>query len=85
MSYRLLYTDKAVRQLGELPVEFVENVEKQLLALADSLSHWASLSRRRRFPRAANFTISNSSIRLPICGFLPSSFATLRMKRLSTF
>ena len=30
MSYRLLYTDKAVLQLGELPVEFVENVEKKL-------------------------------------------------------
>jgi len=36
MSYRLLYTDKAARQLEELPGEFVDRLEQELLALAES-------------------------------------------------
>jgi hypothetical protein len=36
MSYRLLYTDKAVGQLGQLPDEFVDAVDTNLLRLADS-------------------------------------------------
>jgi hypothetical protein len=34
MSYQLLYTDKAVGQLAQLPAEFVDAVESNLLRLA---------------------------------------------------
>lgn len=36
MTYRLLYTDRAVGQLGQLPAHFVALVEDQLLDLAGS-------------------------------------------------
>jgi hypothetical protein len=36
MSYRLLYTDKAVGQLQQLPEGFVDVVEESMLRLADS-------------------------------------------------
>lgn len=36
MSYRLLYTDKAIGQLERLTIEFVDAVEERLLALADA-------------------------------------------------
>lgn len=36
MSYRLLYTDKAVGQLAHVPTELVGTVERSLLELADA-------------------------------------------------
>ena len=36
MSYQLLYTDKAVGQLAQLPAEFVDAVESNLLRLASN-------------------------------------------------
>ena len=39
MSYRLLYTDKAIGQLERLTIEFVDAVEERLLALADAPRH----------------------------------------------
>jgi hypothetical protein len=36
MRYRLLYTDKAVGQLGQLPERFIDPVEHELYRLSDS-------------------------------------------------
>lgn len=36
MSYRLLYTDKAAGQLAQLPPEFVDAVEENLLRLSQT-------------------------------------------------
>ena len=36
MSYQLLYADKAVGQLAQLPAEFVDGVESNMLRLASA-------------------------------------------------
>jgi hypothetical protein len=41
MSYQLIYTDRAIGQIDDLPDEFVDVVDENLVQLANSPTTWS--------------------------------------------